>query len=156
MATRTISETQKPADLTTTGWVRIGLQSAMVAILAVLVTQAVILAMWPGLTAFKPLDNFARTALFTFIPAMTATAVFAWLVKRQAQPQVKFLWISAGVLLLSFIPDYLLPFPNRTLGASTAAATLHLVAGIATVALILAGYARSRAGSAKLSLGGNG
>lgn len=143
MATRTISDTQKPAELTTTGWLRIGLQSAIVAILAVLVTQAVILALRPDLAAFKPLDNFARTALFTFIPAMAATAVFAWLVKKQDQPQAKFLWIAAGVLLLSFIPDYALPVPHRTILASTAAAFLHLIAGIATVSMILAGYARA-------------
>jgi hypothetical protein len=143
MATRTISGTQKPVELTITGWLRIGLRAAIAAILAVLVTQAVILALRPELAAFKPLDSFARSALFTFIPAMAATAVFAWLAKTQDRPQVKFLWIAAGVLLLSFIPDYLLPVPHRTLLASSAAAFMHLVAGIVTVSMILGGYARS-------------
>ena len=143
MTTRSISGTQKPAMLTTTRWLRIGIQAAIAAILAVLGTQAVILAMQPELAAFKPLDSYARSALFTFIPALVATAVFAWLAKKQDQPQVKFLWVSAGVLLLSFIPDYLLPVPNRTLTASSAAAFLHLVAGIVTISMILTGYARS-------------
>jgi hypothetical protein len=108
-----------------------------------LLTQTVILALWPDLAAFKPLDNYARSALFTFVPAMGATAVFAWLVKTQSQPTAKFLWIAAGFLLLSFIPDYVLPVPYRTFQASTAAAFMHLVAGIVTVALILSGYKRS-------------
>ena len=140
MATRTISTTQKPAKLTTPGWLRIGFQAAAGAILAVLLTQVAILSLWPELAAFKPLDSYARSALFTFIPAMGATAVFYWLVKTQDRPAVKFLWVAAGFLLLSFIPDYVLPVPNRTLANSTAAAFLHLVAGTFTVALILAGY----------------
>ena len=143
MATQTISSARKPAKLTKTGWLRIGLQAAIASVLAVLGTQAVILAAQPGLAAFKPLESYPRTALFTFIPALAATAVFAWLVKNQKEPQVKFIWISAGVLLLSFIPDYILPVPNRTFAASSAAAFLHLVAGIVTVTLILAGYGRS-------------
>jgi succinate dehydrogenase/fumarate reductase cytochrome b subunit len=147
MTTRTISGAQKPASLTTRRWFRIGLQAATGSILAVLLTQTVILAIAPELAAFKPLDNFARSALFTGIPAIIATAVFAWLVKTKDQPVAKFLWIAAGFLLLSFIPDYLLPIPNRTLVASTAAAFLHLVAGIVTVSLILASYARSARGS---------
>ena len=148
MTTQTVSDTQKTAELTTSRWIRIGLQAAIAAILAVLLTQAIILAWRPELAAFKPLDSFARTALFTLIPAMGATAVFAWLVKKQDQPQAKFLWIAAGFLLISFIPDYLLPVPNRTLAGSTAAAFMHLVAGIVTVAMILAGYARSGKASA--------
>ncbi len=40
-------------------------------------------------------------------------------------------------------PDYFLPVPYRTLVASTAAASLHLIAGIVTVTLILTGYKRS-------------
>jgi hypothetical protein len=143
MTSRTISSIQKPARLTKPRWLRIGIQAAFAAILAVLVIQSVILSLWPDLAAFKPLDSYARSVMFTFIPAMAATAVFAWLVKNQEQPMVKFLWIAAGVLLLSFIPDYLLPIPNRTLAGSTAAALLHLTAGIVTVSLILAGYALS-------------
>ena len=143
MTTRTISEVQKPARLATNRWLRIGLLAGVGSVVAVLLTQAAILALWPELAAFKPLDNFARTALFTFIPAMAATAVFAWLVKNQDRPVTKFLWISAGVLLLSFIPDYLLPLPNRSLAGSSAAAFMHLIAGIVTVFLILVGYARS-------------
>jgi hypothetical protein len=143
MTTRTISHTQKPAVITTTGWLHIGLQAAVAAILAVLLTQAVILAFWPDLAAFKPLDSYARSTLFTLIPAFGATVIFAWLVKTQEQPATKFLWIAALFLALSFIPDFLLPVPNRTLPASLAAAFLHLVAGIVTVTLILVGYTRS-------------
>ncbi len=143
MTTRIISETRKPARLTTTGWLSIGLAAALGSILAVLLAQIIILALWPELAFFKPFDSYARSALFTLIPAIGATAVFARLVKTQDQPAAKFLWIAAGFLLLSFIPDYLLPIPNRTLPASTAAVFLHLIAGVVTVALILIGYKRS-------------
>jgi len=147
MTSRTISSIQNPAALTKLRWLQIGLQAAVGAILAVLVAQAVILALWPELAAFKPFNSFARSALFTFIPAIAATAVFAWLVRTQDRSETKFLWVSAVVLLLSFIPDYLLPIPHRTLAGSTAAAFLHLIAGIVTVTLILAGYARAAKGS---------
>lgn len=147
MSTRTISETRSSTQIKNNRWLQIGLQAAAGSILAVLVVQAILLALAPELKAFKPLDNYARSALFTLIPALGATAVFAWLVKNKDQPVKKFLWISAGFLLLSFIPDYFLPIPNRTLAGSNAAAFMHLVAGIVTVSLILAGYARLRRSS---------
>ena len=143
MTTYANSGTQEPASLTTPRWLWIGIQAALGSILAVLISQAIILALWPDLAAFKPLDSYARSALFTLLPALVATAIFAWLVKTKDQPVTKFLWISAGFLLLSFIPDYVLPVPHRTLAASTAAAFMHLVAGILTVSLILVGYKRS-------------
>lgn len=142
MTTRRISRTGKLADLNWTRWLVIGLQSAVGAIVAVLLVQAAILAIWPELSSFKPLDSYARSALFTLIPAAGATAIFAWLVKTREQPIRKFLYLSAGFLLLSFLPDYLLPIPDRTLAGSTTAAFLHLVAGIIVVTLILLGYDR--------------
>jgi hypothetical protein len=143
MSARIVSSTNKPAVLPKARWLQIGLQAAVGAILAVLITQAALLAVWPELAGFKPLESYGRSAVFTLIPVIVATAVFAWLVKTQEQPVRKFLWISAFFLLLSFIPDYLLPIPDKTFAASSAAAFLHLVAGIVAVALILNGYARS-------------
>jgi hypothetical protein len=149
MTTRTISGTQKQAGITTGSWLRTGLQAGLAAVLVVLLTQAVILSLWPELASFKPLESYPRSALFTFIPALAATAIFARLVKTQERPIRTFLWISAAALLLSFIPDYVLPIPNRTLVASSAAAFLHLLAGIVTGGLILVGYARSSMGGRK-------
>lgn len=143
MTSRVISNTRKPAGLAATQWLWIALRAAVVAILAVLVVQAVILAVRPELVSFKPLDSYARSALFTFIPAMGATGVLAWLVRTQAKPVEKFIWISAGVLLLSFIPDFILPVPGRTLASSSAAAFLHLVAGLVTVSFLVMGYRRA-------------
>lgn len=143
MTTRTISSAKTPAELTPIRWLRIGLQAAIAAILAVVLTQAVILALQPELAAFKPLDSYARSALFTLIPALAATGVLAWLVKTQANPVEKFIWISAGVLLVSFIPDFVLPVPGRTLLSSSAAAVLHLVAGLVTVTFLVTGYRRA-------------
>jgi hypothetical protein len=143
MSSRAISGTLKQARLTPTQWLWTGLQAALAAILAVLAVQAVILAVWPELASFKPLDSYARSALFTFIPVMGATGVLAWVVKTQANPVEKFIWISAGVLLVSFIPDFVLLVPGRTLLSSSAAAVLHLVAGLVTVTFLVTGYRRA-------------
>lgn len=56
----------KAAGLTATQWLWIGLGAAIAAILSVLVVQAIILNAWPELVSFKPLDSYARSALFTF------------------------------------------------------------------------------------------
>jgi hypothetical protein len=113
----------------------------MVAVLAV---QAVALTFWPEIALFKPLDNYARSALFVFVPAMAATAIFAWLVRQRPQPVRDFIRLSAVVLLLSFIPDYILPDVNKTVLASTVAASLHVVAGLIIVLGLVLGYQRAR------------
>lgn len=143
MTSRTISGTVKQTGLTAAQWLWIGLQAAAAAILAVLVVQAVILAVWPEFVNFKPLESYARSALFTFIPVIGATGVLAWLVRTQVQPVKKFIWISAGFLFLSFIPDYIVPVPGRNLASSSAAAFLHLVAGLVTVGVLVFGYRRA-------------
>lgn len=121
-------------------WIGIGLGTALVSILAVLLVQALVLSIWPEAASFKPLDNYARTAIFTLVPALVATASFAWLARRRPDPIPAFLKISTVVLLLSFIPDFLLPDPNRTLLSSSLAALLHIVAAVFIVGGILTGY----------------
>ena len=124
------------AALPKAAWVKISLLTSLASIAMVLITQVVALAIWPQAAAFKPLDSYPRVALFTLVPVLIATALFAWLNKTKDQPRQAFLKIAAVVLLLSFIPDYLLPDPNRTLLASTIAAFLHLVAGVVTVGVL--------------------
>src|SRR5690606_21424506 len=95
-------------------WVRIGMVTALASIITVLVVQAVAIAIWPDIVLFKPLDSYARTALFTLVPAVGATGLFAWLTRRRMNPVTDFLKISAVVLILSIIPDYLLPVEHKT------------------------------------------
>lgn len=147
MTARTISGSNHKTQLSFAQWAQIGLAAAVASILAVLVVQAALLALWPELSSFKPLESYPRSALFTLIPAIGATAVFAWLAQKQPRPVEKFIWISAVVLLVSFIPDYVLPVPNRTLASSSAAAFLHLIAGIVTVGVIVGGYNRPKPAS---------
>jgi len=130
------------ARLAPKAWAQIGAVAAVVSIAAVLVVQALALTLWPDLARFKPLDSYARSALFVLIPTVGATAVLAWLVGRRAQPIRDFLYLAAVVLLVSILPDYALPFPDKTLLASTVTAALHVVAGISVVALLLSGYQR--------------
>jgi hypothetical protein len=121
-------------------WLKIGLKTALISIISVLVIQAIALAIWPEIALFKPLDSYPRSALFTFVPAIGATVVFAWMVKHQNQPVKKFIILSGILLLLSFIPDYALPLENKTFLASSTAAFMHLVAGIVTVTTIVNVY----------------
>jgi hypothetical protein len=121
-------------------WVQIGAAAAAASILAVLIVQALALALWPDIARFKPLDSYARSALFTLVPAIGATVVFAQIARRTANPVPAFVRIAAVVLLASFVPDYLIPDPNKTLLASSVAAFLHLVAGLLTTGILVAGY----------------
>jgi hypothetical protein len=46
------------------------------------------------------------------------------------------------VLILSIIPDYLLPVEHKTLLASSVTAFLHVVAAVVTVSVLVTGYRR--------------
>lgn len=140
MATQTMAKPETKSAITWTGWLKIGLKTALFSVIAVLVIQAIAMAIWPEIRAFKPLDSYPRSALFTLVPALGATAVFAWMVKHLSQPVKKFVILSAVLLLLSFIPDYALPLEGKTLLGSSVAAFMHLTAGIVTVATIVTSY----------------
>ncbi len=133
---------QPTAHIETKTWAYIGIGTAVVSIAAVLVVQALALAIWPEIAIFKPLDNYARSALFVFVPVLGATAVFAWLVSRRERPIRDFITLATVILLVSIIPDYALPDASKTLLASTVTAFLHVVAGAITVALLIIGYQR--------------
>jgi hypothetical protein len=140
MATGTVVGTGSRARLTRLDWLKIGLKAALLSVAAVLLVQVVALTLRPELAQFKPLDSHPRTALFTAIPALAATAVFAWLDKRGGDPVARFLAIASVVLLLSFIPDFALPLAGKTLLGSSVAAGMHAVAGFVTVATIVFSY----------------
>lgn len=124
-------------------WLTLGAMAAVLAAAAVLAVQWLALSIWPDAALFKPLDSYARTVLFTIIPAFGATALFAWLAGRRPAPARAFVRISAVVLLLSIIPDYILPVPDKTLLASSITAFLHVVAAAVIVGVLLAGYRRN-------------
>jgi hypothetical protein len=141
MATRI--RTQRPLEghtLDLKAWSLLGALAAAAGIAGVLAAQAAALSLWPEAAQFKPLDSYARSVLFTLVPALAATVILAQLARRTSQPIPTFLRIGAVVLLASFIPDYLLPDPNKTLLASTVAAGLHMVAGALITAVLVAGY----------------
>ncbi|GIK37451.1 MAG: hypothetical protein BroJett011_12840 [Chloroflexota bacterium] len=133
------------ANMTTNDWVKLGLITTAASIIAVLVVQALALAIWPEIALFAPLDSYVRSAIFTLVPVVGATALLAWLVDRRARPIQTFITISVVVLIVSIIPDYLLPVPHKTLLASSVAAFLHVVAAVVTVWLLVTGFQR-RAG----------
>lgn len=129
-------------DPTTGQWAVLGIVAAILAAAAVLAVQAIALSVWPEAALFKPLESYPRSAVFTIIPAFVATALFAWLAGRRRDPVRTFLGISAIVFLLSLIPDYILPVPNKSWLASTIAAFLHMVAALVIVSVLVIGYRR--------------
>lgn len=128
--------------MTGSDWVKWGFLAAAASIAAVLVVQALAISAWPEIALFGPLDNYVRSAIFTLIPVIVATGLFAWLAGRRDRPARTFIIISIVVLIISFIPDYAAPIPNKTLLASTVAAFLHVVAAVVTVSLLVTGYRR--------------
>jgi hypothetical protein len=121
---------------------RAGAIAAVASVAAVLLVQAVATALWPEIALFKPLDSYARTVLFTLVPAVAATALFAWLARRSKKPIQRFVQISAVVLVLSIIPDFLLPVEHKTFLASSVTAFMHVVAAAVIVAVLVISYRR--------------
>jgi len=136
--------TQPKTDLSRSQWVKLGLIAATAAIVAVLVVQALAIALWPEITLFRPLDSYVRSAIFTLAPALGATALLAWLAGHVNQPVQRFITISAIVLGVSIIPDYILPVEYKTFLASSVAAFLHVVAASIIVFILAVGYQRQK------------
>jgi hypothetical protein len=133
---------QRQSPLASGQWFRLGTAAAVSSVATVLVVQVVAMAIWPDIALFKPLDSLPRTVVFTAVPALVAMAVFAWLARRRGDPVPGFLRIAAVVLVLSVIPDYLLPVEHKTFLASTVTAFLHVVAAAVTVTVLITGYRR--------------
>lgn len=135
-------DTRSTVHLAGSEWIKLGLFTALVSIVVVLAVQALAIALWPEIALFAPLDSYARSALFTLIPVVGATVLLAWLVRRQERAVRSFIMVSVIVLLISIIPDYILPVPNKTLLASSVTAFLHVVAALITVIMLVTGYQR--------------
>ena len=135
-------DTRSTVHLAGSEWIKLGLLTALVSIVAVLTVQAPTIALWPEIALFAPLDSYARSALFTLIPVVGATVLLAWLVRRQERAVRRFIMISVIVLLISIIPDYILPVPNKTLLASSVTAFLHVIAALITVVMLVTAYQR--------------
>lgn len=142
MTTQATSNIQTKTDMRASDWMKLGLTAAFVSVVAVLVVQALSLTIWPETALFAPLDSYIRSVIFTLVPVAGATALFAWLVNRIARPAKTFIIISVVVLAISFIPDYILPVPGKTVLASSIAAFLHIVVAVPTVWTLIAGYQR--------------
>lgn len=142
MVSHVESGTQPKTQLSGSEWVKLGLVTAVVSIVSVLAVQALAIALWPEIALFGPLDSYARSALFTLIPVVGATLLLAWLVGRQGRAIQRFITISVIVLLISIIPDYILPVPNKSVLASSVTAFLHVVAAFLTVSILVIGYQR--------------
>ena len=133
---------QKSESLDRKNWIQLGLIATVASVLAVLIGQFIALAIWPESALFKPLDSYARSAVFTAVPAVVATFLFSWLAAHKSQPVKKFIRIAIVLLIVSIIPDYILPVPDKTFLASTITAFMHVVATVVIVGVLVNGYRR--------------
>jgi hypothetical protein len=124
-------------------WFFIGITTGVAAAAVVLIVQFIALGLFPEAAAFKPLESYPRSAVFTLVPALVATGLFARLVHSRDNPVGIFLKIAIAVLLISFVPDYLLRDPNKTFLASSIAAFLHVIATFVITTGIIFGYKKS-------------
>jgi hypothetical protein len=145
MTTGTAVNKTMQGQLPASDWRLLGLLAVIGSIVAVITVQTLAISIWPQIALFAPLDSYVRSALFTLVPAVGATLVFAWLAGRSEHPVRDFLILSAVLLLLSLIPDYLLPVPHKTILASSIAALLHVIAAVVIVSILLTGYRRRTA-----------
>ena len=134
---------QTKSTMKTNDWVKSGLVAAVVSAVAAVIVQALAITIWPEVALFEPLGSYIRVVIFTVIPVAIATALFAWLVSHTAQPVKIFIIISIVVLIVSFIPDYIVPLPHKTFLASTVTAFLHVVVAVCTVPILVIGYKKS-------------
>ncbi len=135
--------TQATATMKASDWVKLGLIAAVVSAIATVIVQALATTIWPEIALFEPLGSYIRVIIFTVIPVAIATALFAWLVNHTAQPVKTFIIISIVVLVISFVPDYIVPLPHKTFLASTVTAFLHVVVAVPTVLILVTGYQKS-------------
>ena len=134
--------TQNTDALDRKNWIQLGLIATVTSVLAVLIVQFLALAIWPESALFKPLDSYARTAVFTAVPAVAATILFSWLAAHKPHPVKTFIRIAVVVLIVSIIPDYILPVPDKTFLASTITAFMHVVAAVVIAGVLVNGYRR--------------
>ncbi len=134
---------QTKSNMKAGDWVKLGLIAAVVSAVATVIVQALAITIWPEIALFEPLGSYIRVVIFTVIPVGVATALFAWLVNHTAQPVKTFIIISIVVLVISFIPDYIVPLPHKTFLASTVTAFLHVVVAVCTVPILIMGYQKS-------------
>ena len=128
------------ASLSRRDWLTLGSVTVVASIMMVLLVQAFALAFWPDIKSFDPLNSFLRSALFTAVPVAGATFLFAFLDSRMAEPAGLFNKIAIAVLIVSIIPDFLLPVANKIFLASSVTAFLHVVAASMTVMILQQGY----------------
>jgi hypothetical protein len=83
--------------------------------------------------------SIAPVAMLTAIGAIGATIVYAIFRNYLVHPNPVFFWVAGIVLLLSFIPDYMIigmtsgPFAGGTWASALTLALMHVVAAVLIV-----------------------
>ena len=121
--------------------------SALVAIIGSVVANLIVLyAIGPFVNnSAMPLHalSFPTVTMLTLIGAVGAIVVYAIIRAFLQKPNKPFIWISVIVLLLSFIPDYMIigqttgPFAGGTLANALVLMLMHVVAAVIIVSSLV-------------------
>jgi hypothetical protein len=119
------------------------LKASLIAIIGSIVANLVILfALKPFvINPAMPLHalNIGPVAGLTVLGALGTIVLYAIMRAFMSRPNVPFIWISVVVLLLSFIPDYLVIgvttglFAGGTVATASTLALMHIVSAIIIV-----------------------
>lgn len=127
-------------------YARVGIATVVAAVLA----NVLVYFAGDAIVGYDPdfvvLANVSGTILFTLVPAIVATLLYAVLLRRAANPERVFTMISAVVLVVTTIPDF--TYIPGVVGASTGQTAIlvlmHVVAAAVIVGMLTT-YARPRA-----------
>jgi len=116
------------------------LRGIVAAVLAVALNAAIVavaraVGIAPG---FEPIA-YPPVIFLTVLGVLTATAVFALLTRLVQQPGQTFTRLAAVVLVLSFVPDFLLlrADPAATVLGVVVLMVMHVVAAVVAVGLLV-------------------
>ena len=119
------------------------LKSFLLALVGAIVANLIILFVLKPfvINPAMPLHSLSvgPVVMLTAIGTIAATIVYAILRAFMARPQKTFIWLSVIVLLVSFIPDYLIignttgPFAGGTLPSALTLMLMHVAAAIIIV-----------------------
>jgi hypothetical protein len=117
---------------------RLGLATTLAAVLANILVYLIGSAVVGYDPEFVVLATVSGTILFTLVPAVVATLLYAALLRFARRPARLFTIIAAVVFVVTLIPDftYIPTVPGATVGQTAILVLMHIVAAGVIVGLL--------------------
>ena len=124
----------------------LGLTAVAAALFATLGLRFLALLVIDVPAEFPPLAGIAPTIFFTTVSSIAAVGVYALVRRTSDRADTVFRWIALVVLLVSFVPDFLLlsegaseAFPGATPAGAGVLMAMHVAAAAAIVGVLTTG-----------------